>query len=138
MSRRATAGHWLKFNVVGAVGIGVQLAVLAALNRALTNYLIATAIAVELTVLHNFLWHERFTWADRASLSWRQSLLRLVKFNLSNGAVSVLGNIILMRCFVAGLGLPVLVANLLAVAVCGLVNFLLGDRFVFRRCEDSS
>lgn len=138
MTRRATAWHWVKFNLVGAIGIGVQLAVLAALNRALGNYVLATAIAVEFTVLHNFLWHERFTWADRAGLSWRESLLRLVKFNLSNGAVSVLGNIVLMRCFVGGLGLPVLVANLLAIAVCGLVNFLLGDRFVFRRCQNSS
>jgi putative flippase GtrA len=28
-------------------------------------YLAATALAVEAAVVHNFFWHERFTWADR-------------------------------------------------------------------------
>ena len=138
MSWRATAWHWVKFNVVGAIGIGVQLAALAALNRVLGNYVVATAIAVELTVLHNFVWHERFTWADRASMSWRDSLVRLLKFNFSNGAISILGNILLMRWFVGEFRLPVVIANLLAIALCGLANFVVGDRFVFRRCENSS
>jgi len=138
VSWRATARHWVKFNVVGAIGIGVQLAALAALNRLLGNYVVATAIAVELTVLHNFVWHERFTWADRASMSWRDSLVRLLKFNFSNGAISILGNILLMRWFVGEFRLPVVIANLLAIALCGLANFVVGDRFVFRRCENSS
>ncbi len=138
MTWRATAWHWVKFNVVGAIGIGVQLAALAALNRVLGNYVVATAIAVELTVLHNFVWHERFTWADRASMSWRDSLVRLLKFNFSNGAISILGNILLMRWFVGEFRLPVVIANLLAIALCGLANFVVGDRFVFRRCENSS
>jgi len=138
VSWRAMAWHWVKFNVVGAIGIGVQLAALAALNRVLGNYVVATAIAVELTVLHNFVWHERFTWADRASMSWRDSLVRLLKFNFSNGAISILGNILLMRWFVGEFRLPVVIANLLAIALCGLANFVVGDRFVFRRCENSS
>ena len=60
--------RWLKFNAVGAIGIAVQLAVLTLLKSGLgLNYLLATALAVEVTVLHNFFWHERFTWGDRPS-----------------------------------------------------------------------
>ena len=58
--------RWLKFNAVGGMGILVQLGALALLKSGLhLDYLPATALAVEVTVLHNFLWHERFTWADR-------------------------------------------------------------------------
>ena len=58
--------RWLKFNVVGGIGIVVQFAALFLLKSVLHfNYLAATAIAVEAAVVHNFVWHEQFTWADR-------------------------------------------------------------------------
>ncbi len=57
----------LKFYVVGAIGIGVQLIFLFLFTTEMRlNYLVATALAVECAVLHNFLWHEHYTWADRA------------------------------------------------------------------------
>ena len=62
----------MKFNLVGALGIAVQLTVLLGLKSGLhLNYLLATALAVETAVVHNFLWHERYTWADRVQPSWR-------------------------------------------------------------------
>ena len=124
--------RWLKFNLVGGIGIGVQLAALAILKSVLHfDYLLATALAVETAVIHNFLWHERFTWADRPSRQVLHSLARLGKFNLSNGLVSLVGNVIIMRALVGGLGMNYVVANLIAVASCAVINFLLSDRFVF-------
>ncbi len=124
--------RWLKFNFVGGIGIGVQLAALAMFRSVLHfDYLLATALAVETAVIHNFLWHERFTWADRPARRFLHSLARLAKFNLSNGLVSLVGNLVIMRLLVGGLGMNYVVANLIAVATCSLVNFILGDRFVF-------
>lgn len=132
-SWRNTGRRWLKFNLVGAIGIGVQLGVLALLRGGLgMDYLLATALAVEAAVVHNFIWHERFTWADRGSLTLAQSLGRLLRFNLTTGAVSIAGNLVLMRLLVGGAGLPFLPANLLSIAGCSLANFLLSDRVVFR------
>jgi putative flippase GtrA len=124
--------RWLKFNFVGGIGIGVQLAVLTLLRSVLhIDYLVATGLAVETAVIHNFLWHERFTWADRPARHVIHSLARLAKFNFSNGLVSLVGNLVIMRALVGGLGMNYVAANLIAVATCSLVNFLLGDRFVF-------
>ncbi len=132
-SPKTTGRRWLKFNLVGAIGIVVQLAVLGILNGVLRlDYLPATALAVEVAVLHNFLWHERFTWADRASVTRRQALLRLVRFNLTTGAVSILGNLLLMRLLVGLAHLPSLAANLASIAGCSLVNFLVSEYIVFR------
>jgi putative flippase GtrA len=60
--RRMMFRRWFKFNSVGAIGVGVQLAVLTLLAGQLgVNYLVATALAVETAVLHNFVWHEKWT-----------------------------------------------------------------------------
>jgi putative flippase GtrA len=124
--------RWLKFNAVGGVGIAVQLAALALFRSVLQlDYLVATGLAVETAVIHNFLWHERFTWADRPAQRLVHSLTRLGKFNTSNGLVSLAGNLLIMRALVGQFHLNYVIANLIAVATCSIVNFLLSDRFVF-------
>jgi len=124
-----TGVRWLKFNAVGAGGIAVQLVALAALRSGLQmNYLAATVLAVEAAVVHNHFWHERFTWVERAT---RSSLARFLKFNLTTGMFSILGNVLLMRGLVAGAHMNYLLANLLTIATCSLVNFLVSDLFVF-------
>jgi len=124
--------RWVKFNFVGAIGIGVQLAALAAFRSWLKlDYLLATGMAVEIAVIHNFLWHERFTWLDRPAFSPGHSLIRFAKFNASNGAVSIAGNLMVMRLLVGEAKWNYVASNVLAIVVFSLVNFLLGDRFVF-------
>jgi len=121
--------RWLKFNAVGAIGIAVQLAVLALLKSDLgLNYLLATALAVEAAVLHNFFWHERFTWADRRA---QTSLERLVKFNLTTGGLSILGNIVAMKLLVEVAGVQYLAASLISIAACSVLNFFVADRAIF-------
>lgn len=121
--------RWLKFNAVGAGGIVVQLVTLAVLKSALKmDYLFATALAVEAAVVHNYFWHERFTWLDRRDAN---SWLRFAKFNLTTGVFSIIGNILLMRAFVAAAHLNYFVANILTIATCSLANFFVSDRFVF-------
>jgi len=118
--------RWLRFNIVGAAGIGVQVAVLVLLASALrVDYLAATALAVEAAVVHNFAWHERWTWTGcgkRGTL-----LFRFLTFNVSNGALSLAGNLVLMRLLVGALHLHYAVANLVAIAVCSLANFLASE-----------
>ncbi len=130
--RQATILRWIKFNAVGGIGIVVQLAALAILRSWLKlDYLLATGLAVEIAVIHNFFWHERFTWADRPAARPVQSLVRLVKFNAGNGAVSIAGNLVLMRLLVGEVKFNYVASNIVAIALCSVVNFLLGDRFVF-------
>lgn len=127
---------FLRFNLIGAIGAGVQLALLVLLTRTLhLSYLRATGIAVALTVLHNFAWHERFTFAHRLHDSASRSLgavgRRFLKFNLLTGVVSVAGNVLLMQWLRGYARLPLLVANLFAIAICGGLNYLANDRLVF-------
>jgi putative flippase GtrA len=121
--------RWLKFSAVGATGILVQLVTLAFLLRVTgLHYLVATALAVELSVLHNFVWHKRWTWADRTSSNSRGLLLR---FNLTNGALSIIGNLFFMWLFVGCAGMDARFANVLTISICALANFILSDLIVF-------
>lgn len=119
----------VRFSAVGAGGVVVQAALLAILLRVTgMHYLAATALAVEAAILHNFAWHRRWTWADRPASG---VLVTLLKFNATTGAVSLIGNLLLMFLLVGLLNLGPQVANLVTIAVCSLLNFALADRFVF-------
>lgn len=129
---RGTGLRWLKFNLIGGLGIAVQFAVLLGLKSGIhLNYLLATALAVEMAVVHNFLWHERYTWADRVQPSWKRSLPRLLRFNLATGGVSIAGNLALMKLMVDLGHVNYLIANGIAIALCSLMNFLVSEEWIF-------
>ena len=134
MSRRVrTLLRWLTYNSVGIMGTGVQLVTLVGLTEALSlDYLVATGLAVEAAILHNFCWHERWTWRDRFEGSTRGRWGRMVRFNLVCGAVSITGNVFFTGLYATSLGIHYTVANLLAVVSISLVNFVASDRLVFR------
>jgi len=125
--------RWARFNLVGALGIVVQLACLTILKRVFhVHYLTATALAVEAAVLHNFAWHQRYTWKDRRAGSRRNLVLRLFRFHLGNGLISILGNMAIMWALVGGLRVHYLIANGISIVVCSFANFAASEWFVFR------
>lgn len=127
--------HWIKFNLVGVLGFGLQSAALFVLTHLAypVSYLAATTVAVELAVLNNFVWHQRWTWSDRPPTTKRETIGRLAKFNLTTGLVSIAGNLVLMSLLVGHFRLPVTPANALTVAACSILSFLLSDRLAFHR-----
>lgn len=120
--------RWLKFSAVGIIGTGVQVAVLTILLRFSVHYLIATALAVEAAVLHNFAWHRYWTWAGREKRHGR-----LLRFHLSNGLISLISNLLWMRVLTGSLHIPAIPANIVAVAATSIVNFALADQWVFSK-----
>ena len=132
---RKTFYRWLKFNLVGAIGVAVQLSTLALFNHfARGHYLLATIAALELTLLHNFVWHLHYTWRDATPCRpLGSTLIQLLRFHLSNGLISLTGNLLLMRLLVAQAHLPVLAANAIAILACSLANFLLSHYWIFAR-----
>jgi putative flippase GtrA len=142
MTAATAPARWVAFAAVGTVGFGVQLAALAWLtNRVGLPTGPAAALAVEIAVLHNFAWHEWWTWRDRGGLGWTRVLLRLARFHAATGIVSLAGNVALTVAAVAWLHFPVVLANTCAVVILSAVNFRITDRWVFThgtRCLGSS
>jgi putative flippase GtrA len=123
--------RWLKFNAVGVTGFVIHLGLLGLFVHVLgMHYLPATALSVEAAILHKFVWHRRWTWADRFQAAppvWGM----LLRFNLACGVVSIGGGLISVRILTGHFGLDPVLANLLSIAPCALANFLLCDGLVF-------
>lgn len=125
--------RFLKFNTVGLIGFAVQMGMLATLvDFCRWPYVWATLAAVETAVLHNFMWHRRWTWRDRAEQSLSGFLTQMIRFHLFNGATSLIGNAVVISILVQWLHLPVLSAGALAVGTCTVANFLCAHLVVFR------
>ncbi len=117
----------IRYNMVGLAGVFVQLGVLNLLERQFgLHYLLATALAVEAAVLHNYWWHWKWTWGARNAPP--SSLLR---FQLTTGLISIAGNVSGMKMLAGVMGWPALPANLATIAILFAFNFLVADRFVF-------
>jgi len=128
MSRRLS-----RFLTVGVMGFALQLGALALLTTAVGwPYAPATAVAVALAALHNFWWHERWTWGDRAAAAPGLAG-RLARYHVTIGATSIGGNLIVTAWGVELFGWNPILANVAAVAVSSLATFLVSDRWVFVR-----
>src|SRR5262245_51358502 len=129
----AASSRPMAFLAVASGGFLIQTAVVALLTHgAAVSAEVATAIGVELAVLHNFLWHERWTWSDRFD-SARSRLRRFVTYQLATGAVSLAGNVVVVAAAVRAFDLDATMANVLAVVAMSVANFLIADRWVFTR-----
>jgi len=136
------SGHVTRFIAVGALGFAVQITAFAILTTVgQWPWLPATIVAVELAVVHNFLWHDRWTWRDRSGARHPPSVAghrcvesrttRFVRFNMTTGLTSIAGNAVLMAVSVGVMRLPGAAANVLAVGAMSVVNFVVSDRWVF-------
>ena len=124
-----TLHRLVTFNIVGVLGAIVHLATLSVWSRWLgLPAPLASLLAVEAALIHNFLWHERWTWRDRWPADGRMG--RLLRFHGANGLVSVAGSGLLVPCLMHA-GLAVEAAGIMAIVACSLVNFRLADRGVF-------
>ena len=100
------------------------------------HYFWASAAALELTLLHNFIWHTRYTWRDRHEDASRPR--QLLRFHASNGMISLLGNLALTRLLVQNAHLPLLLANAVAILCCSLANFAVGHCWTFAQASTAS
>ncbi len=114
-------------------GVSIQLVILTALINSGFHYLIATALAVQVAVLNNFAWYERWTWSDRPAAGLSATLGRLFRFNMTVGIFSIAQNLFFMNVLVGYVELPLIPANIIGISLCSLLNFFISDRLVFKR-----
>jgi putative flippase GtrA len=118
---------FVRFNIVGVLGFLVQVSTRLTLTGVGVPIPLAICLAVEAALVHNFVWHECWTWAGMTSGTCAG---RLARFHVSNGVISILGNITMTAALVNA-GAPLVIANIVAVLICALLNFIAAHLFVF-------
>ncbi|KUO07737.1 glycosyl transferase family 2 [Streptomyces dysideae] len=130
--RGLNAGRVLRFAVVGGVGTLVNTAALYVLHRLLgVPLVVASVLAVELAVVHNYMVNNRWTFGMRAP-----SVRRFGKFNVSMLA-GLAVNVLVLWALVHG-GVHLVVANVVAIGAALAVNYVSSTLWVWGRNRGSS
>jgi len=122
---------FLKFSVVGATGVVVNEGLLILLQSMGVYFLYAGAVAIEVSILTNFVMNDLWTFRDRRS---GHSAVRLVKFNLLMLAGLVV-NLAVLDVGTAYFGIAAVVANLIGIAAAFILRYVLSVRYAWMRVE---
>ncbi len=124
----------VKFALVGASGVVVNLGVFALLIELGVNRFVASPLAIEASIVSNFLLHDAWTfrWRNRRgrarTRALQYNLVSLISLAVSYGS---------FLCFALLLPeFPALVHQLLAIPPATLVNFVVNSRWTFRGDPD--
>ena len=117
------------FNAVGLGGFAVQIGAIALLTRQCGwPAFLATAAALELAALLNFVVHNRWTWRDRPPTGVREWLRRYGRYQVAK-TTSLAANLAITALLIHA-GLPAEIANTAAVLTCAIPNYLAFERYV--------
>lgn len=125
-----------KFIGVNLIGTAVDTAVLWLLSHYIFKgyvgeYIVSPVISFECAVLSNYLFSYFGIWKDRAGKYETRTFVRkYVMYNLSSSAVFILKMGILL-CIELIAGWDVVICNLAALCISGLVNFSLSEWVIF-------
>jgi len=127
LSRRRDSSRLARFAIVGGVGIAINMLALLLLSRCVGLPLAAaSALAVELSAISNYLLNDSWTFAARTP-----TVKRFAKFNVA--AVLGLALNVFTVWFLTRLGLYFLAANLVGIAVGFTLNYSFSVSWVWGR-----
>ncbi|NTW38744.1 MAG: glycosyltransferase [Cellulomonadaceae bacterium] len=123
-------GRMSRFAVIGALGALANVAIVALLTSWGTGYLLAGAVAAEVTIVGNFLLQERFVFADLRHEGRSVGRRFAQSFTFNN--VETLVRLPVMAALVQTAHIGAVVATAVTLAVAFVVRFTFHARVVYR------
>ena len=121
----------LKFAVVGLSGVGVNMGMLYILTEYFNIlYIISSIIAIEISIITNFVFNDLWTWRDREKKPFWE---RLVQYHISVGLTAILANWLILLILTEFFNIYYLISNLIGIAVGTLANFIVNDLWTFQK-----
>ena len=128
---RPAAGRLCRFFVVGALAAGLQTALLwTFVEVGEIYYVLAAVVAIEVTILSQYVMNNAWTFRDRSNDGLRPFLGGLLRTNLVRGTAIPLQTGLLFL-LVDALGLMYLGANAVAIFVSGFYRYVLDARWTW-------
>jgi dolichol-phosphate mannosyltransferase len=123
--------RFLKFAIVGGSGVIVNMGLLFILSEFFhIHYIISSIIAIETSIILNFVLNDIWTWADRAKKTFIQ---RFIQYHIAVGVTAILVNWILLIFLTEIVGLYYLVSNLIGIGAGTLANYVINDLWTFNK-----
>lgn len=139
--------RFIKFGIVGASGVVVNLTVLYigheyifhAIESSYRKPYLSLALAISLATLNNFTWNRLWTWADRVRtleagevhpVSLRVLSMEFGQYVTASAFGSALQYVLTL---LLSNSMDYRLANIIAIAAASVSNFLANDRWTFKR-----
>jgi dolichol-phosphate mannosyltransferase len=122
----------LKFGIVGLSGVVVNMGVLYLLSEDVRlPYFISSLMAIELSILTNFLFNLLWTWRDRINEMpvWR----KLLRYHVGVAGTAYLLNYVILVGLTEWGGMQYMISNLVGIGVGTIANYVISDRWTFKK-----
>ena len=138
--RRILAWRFLKFGTVGASGTVINLGILYFAQEHLFSSIqqpemrlnLSLVLAISFATINNFFWNRLWTWADRKQHYDRPILTQFGQYALACW-LSILLQAVFTNVFAPHF--YYLIANLIAIALTSILNFVVNDIWTFGRLK---
>jgi dolichol-phosphate mannosyltransferase len=132
------AGRILKFALVGAWGFVVNMFFLWFLTEtAGLYYLLSSVLAIEISLINNFVLNDLWTWYDRGKAGRVEYFKRMLQYQITAG-VSMLANLFVLWLLTAVFGVYYLASNIFGILCGSALNFVVNDRWTFRHRREQA
>ncbi|TKJ39714.1 hypothetical protein CEE37_10570 [candidate division LCP-89 bacterium B3_LCP] len=127
------ANRFFRFGIVGLIGVLVNLGFYTLLHDVVGIYdIIAGAIAIELSILNNFILNDRWTFRDRSTGGRKQWFKRFLAFHLSSGLVAMLAQLLMLFVLTRFMGFWDKLAYAIGIGFGALANYLICNLWIFK------
>jgi len=136
LAKVLTLDYWrsfIKFNIVGLSGVAVNEGFFILLNAYGIYYVYASGVAIEISIISNFLLNDFWTFRDRRS---GHAAMRLIKFNLLMIA-GLIAQLLIVYGVTTYLGIDPSVSNLIGIAGAFILRYFLSVRYAWMRTDTS-
>lgn len=125
-----TLNTFIKYGIVGASGTLISMTVLYIFTDIFSiYYLLSGVAAIELSLLNNFFWNDRWTFLHNDHADSFKS--RLVNYHIISLSGAVL-NIMLLYVLTSILGFYYLLSNIMAICCVFIINYLINTRITWK------
>ncbi len=121
--------RFLKFCIVGASGVAVNMGAFWLLYSKFHIYdLVANPIAIEISIISNFLLNDFWTWRDRRN---KPFLVRLVQYNITTSAVAAVTDMLVLWLLTRYLGMDTYISKAIGIVLGTILNFTINHFWTF-------
>jgi len=130
IQKMLTLRYWMrfiKFNIVGLTGVFVNQGILMLLTSLGLYYLYSGIVAIEVSIISNFLLNDLWTFRDRRS---GHILKRLVKFNILM-LIGLVINLLILYALTDLASLHYTISNLFGIGIASIARYLMSIKWAW-------
>jgi len=131
---RPALARMLRFGTVGLSGVFVNQGVLMALHgRFALPLWLSSVVAIETSVLSNFVLNTRWTWKADLERSFKNWVHTALQYHAATACAAIVGNVAVLLTLVHLLGVDYRIANLIGIGAGSGLNYAAGELWIFRK-----